>query len=197
LAYGRHYGALHSRMTEAAAPASAAVQPGDAKVVALDRFDVAILRLLAAEARMSQRRLAREVGMSPPAVAERIARLERSGVIRGYRVDVDRRALGFGLVVYVGVIAIQGPDQADVVRSLGALPEVEDVHVVTGPKDLLVRLRVRDHEHLRELLFDRVWNLPGIERTETYISLGHMDPKDIDAGLLGLIDTTPAHAGGS
>jgi Lrp/AsnC family transcriptional regulator, leucine-responsive regulatory protein len=184
-------------MTEAAAPASAAVQPGDAQVVALDRFDVAILRLLAGDARMSQRRLAREVGMSPPAVAERIARLERSGVIRGYRVDVDRRALGFGLVVYVGVIAVQGPDQADVVRSLGALPEVEDVHVVTGPKDLLVRLRVRDHEHLRELLFDRVWNLPGIERTETYISLGHMDPKDIDAGLLGLIEATPAHAGGS
>jgi Lrp/AsnC family leucine-responsive transcriptional regulator len=184
-------------MTEAPASAPASVQPNNRPAVALDRFDVAILRLLAEDARMSQRRLAREVGMSPPAVAERVARLERSGVIRGYRVDVDRRALGFGLVVYVGVIAVQGPDQADVVRSLGALPEVEDVHVVTGPKDLLVRLRVRDHEHLRELLFDRIWNLPGIERTETYISLGHMDPKDIDAGLLGLIDPAPARAGGN
>src|SRR5690349_209150 len=121
---------------------------------ALDGHDVAILRLLVQDARMSQRRIAREVGMSAPAVAERIARLERSGVIRGYRADLDRTALGFGLVVYIGVVAVQGHDQLDVVRSLRELPEVEDVNVVTGPKDLLVRLRVRDHEHLREVLFD-------------------------------------------
>ena len=135
--------------------------------------------------------------MSPPAVAERIARLERSGVIRGYRVDIDRTALGFGLVVYVGVVAVQGADQAEVVRALGTLPEVEDVHVVTGPKDLLVRLRVGDHEHLREVLFERIWSLPGVERTETYISLGHMDPKDVDTGLLSLLAAAPAARGGS
>jgi Lrp/AsnC family transcriptional regulator, leucine-responsive regulatory protein len=153
---------------------------------------VAILRLLGRDARMSQRRLAREVGMSPPAVAERIARLERAGVIRGYRADIDRTALGFGLVVYVGVVAVQGGDQRDVVRSLRGLPEVEDVHVVTGPRDLLVRLRLRDHEHLRDVLFDRIWNLRGVERTETYISLGQMESKDVDAALLDLV----AGAGG-
>ena len=178
-------------MTDASVPAEPALHGPSRPATALDPFDVAILRLLAGDARMSQRRLAREVGMSPPAVAERIARLERSGVIRGYRVDIDRTALGFGLVVYVGVVAVQGADQAEVVRALGALPEVEDVHVVTGPKDLLVRLRVRDHEHLREVLFERVWSLPGVERTETYISLGHMDPKDVDAGLLGLLAAVP------
>jgi DNA-binding Lrp family transcriptional regulator len=62
---------------------------------------------------------------------------------------------------------------------------VEDVHVVTGPKDLLVRLRLRDHEHLKTVLFDRIWSLPGIQRTETYISLGQMEPKDSDSALLG------------
>ena len=134
--------------------------------------------------------------MSAPAVAERIARLERTGVIRGYRVDIDRGALGFGLLVYVGVVAVQGADQRDVVRALGELPEVEDVHVVTGPKDLLVRLRVRDHEHLREVLFDRIWSLPGIERTETYISLGHMDPKDVDGALLELLAVAGARRTG-
>ena len=77
----------------------------------LDDHDVAILRLLVRDARMSQRRIAREVGMSAPAVADRIARLERTGVIRGYRADLDRAALGFGMVVYVGVVAVQGQDQ--------------------------------------------------------------------------------------
>ena len=59
--------------------------------------------------------------------------------------------------------------------------------MVTGPKDLLVRLRVRDHEHLRDVLFGRVWDLPGVDRTETYISLGHMEPKDVDGTLLELL----------
>jgi Lrp/AsnC family transcriptional regulator, leucine-responsive regulatory protein len=150
----------------------------------LDAHDLAILRLLVGDARMSQRAVAREVGMSPPAVADRIARLERTGIIRGYRADVDRALLGYALVVYVGVVAVQGSDQPAVVRALRELPEVEDVHVVTGPKDLLVRLRVRDHEHLKTVLFDRIWSLPGIDRTETYIGLGQMDPKDFDLTML-------------
>lgn len=171
---------------------SAGYRTNGTRGATFDSHDIAILKSLVKDARISQRRLGREVGMSPPAVAERLARLERGGIIRGYRADIDRTALGMGLVVYVGVVAVQGADQAEVVRSLGGLPEVEDVHVVTGPKDLLVRLRVRDHEHLRELLFARIWNLPGIERTETYISLGHMDPKDVDAGLLDLVEVEGA-----
>ncbi|MFL5796980.1 MAG: Lrp/AsnC family transcriptional regulator [Actinomycetota bacterium] len=155
--------------------------------VALDDQDLAILRLLVEDARISMRRLAREVGMSAPAVADRVSRLERSGVIRGYRADLDRAALGHDLVVYIGVVAVQGGAQPELVASLRSFREVEDVHVVTGPKDLLVRLRVRDHEHLREVLFDRVWGLPGVDRTETYISLAHMEPKDFDGELLGLM----------
>ena len=63
--------------------------------VELDDLDLALLRALAADARQSQRALARQIEMSPPAVADRLARLERSGVIRGYRVEVDWAALGY------------------------------------------------------------------------------------------------------
>src|SRR2546423_2619640 len=153
----------------------------------LDDQALAILRLLVADARISQRRLARGVGMPAPAVADRVSRLERTGVIRGYRADLDRAGLGHDLVVYIGVVAVQGGAQPELVASLRSFPEVEDVHVVTGPKDLLVRLRVRDHAHLREVLFDRLWSLPGVDRTETYISLAHMEPKDFDADLLGMM----------
>ncbi len=170
--------------SRAHAPAPEGAPPLPAPI---DRIDLAILRLLAEDARISVRRLAREVGKSPPAVAERIGRLEHAGVIRGYRAEIDRAALGYGVVVYLGVVAVQGSDQQLVLDALRAMPEVEDVDVVTGPKDLLVRLRVRDHEHLKDCLFDRIWNVPGVDRTETYISLGHMAPKAYDVRLLDSI----------
>ncbi len=156
----------------------------DRQGVGLDRTDLAILKLLAADARLSQRRIAQEVGTSPPTVAERIARLERAGVIRGYRAELDRGLLGFPLVAYLGVVAIQGPEQAGVVEALRELPEVEDVDVVTGPMDFLVRLRVRSHEHLRDVLFGRVWTIPGVQRTQTFISLGRMEAKPFDQALI-------------
>lgn len=157
---------------------------GDRVGHALDRTDLHILRLLSQDARLSQRRIAQEVGTSPPTVADRIARLERAGVIRGYRVELERGLLGFPLVAYLGVVAVQGPDQAGVVETLRELPEVEDVDVVTGPMDFLVRLRVRDHEHLREVLFEQIWTIPGIDRTQTFISLGRMEAKSFDTALI-------------
>jgi DNA-binding Lrp family transcriptional regulator len=172
------------------APASAnadAAAVGDGATVApvpLDAVDVSLLRLLYADARMSQRRLGREIGMSAPAVADRLSRLERLGVIRGYRVDIDRVALGFPMVVYVGLVTVQGTDQRVVLERLRDLIEVEDVQIVTGPKDMLVRLRLRDHGHLRDVLFERIWNIPGVDRSECYISLGAMRQKAIDVALL-------------
>jgi DNA-binding Lrp family transcriptional regulator len=150
----------------------------------LDATDLAILRLLAGDARMSLRRVARELGMSPPAIADRVAGLERQGVIRGYRAELDRSMLGFPLVVYVGIVSVQGTDQLQVVERLRETPEVEDVHLVTGPKDMLVRLRLRDTAHLREVLFERIWTVPGVDRTETFVSLGDMAPKAIDVLLI-------------
>lgn len=122
--------------------------------------------------------------MSAPAVAERLARLERSGVIRGYRVEIDRAQLGFPLVAYIGAVTVQGADQVRLVEALRDLREVEDVHIVTGPMDLLVRVRVRDTSHLRRLLFEEIWSIEGIERTETFVSLGEMLPKQGDLGFL-------------
>ena len=150
----------------------------------LDKFDLRILRLLAEDGRMSIRSISREIGMSAPSVTERLSRLERAGVIRGYGADIDPGALGFGLVVYVGAVAVQGMDQRKVAQALRELVEIEDVQIVTGPKDILIRLRVRDTEHLRETLFERIWNIDGLGRTETYISLDQMDRKPFNVELV-------------
>jgi Lrp/AsnC family leucine-responsive transcriptional regulator len=149
----------------------------------LDETDRRLLGLLAADSRLSQRALARELHMSPPAVGERIARLERTGVIRGYTVRVDWSALGYE-PAYLAVTATQGADQAAILERLHALPEVEAIVVITGSMDMLARLRVRDHAHLRQLLLDHIWQIDGLQRTETFLCLAEMPDKGFPAELL-------------
>jgi Lrp/AsnC family transcriptional regulator, leucine-responsive regulatory protein len=151
--------------------------------VEIDAIDKRILSLLSVDARISQRRLSRELGMSPPAVGERIARLERAGVIRGYTVSVDWAALGY-VDCYLAVTASQGADQGRVMASLYELPEVEEIIVITGSLDMLARVRVRDHAHLRRILLEQVWQIEGLQRTETFISLAEMPSKLLARTLL-------------
>jgi Lrp/AsnC family leucine-responsive transcriptional regulator len=152
--------------------------------VALDTIDLRLLLLLSEDARISQRSLARELGMSPPAVADRLARLHRQGVITGYGVRLDWSALGYPTIVYLTVTAVQGYEQGTIMARLAALPEVDEVMLVTGDFDMLVRVRVRDHTHLRDLLINSVWQIEGIQRTETSLTIAEMKPKNTASELL-------------
>jgi Lrp/AsnC family leucine-responsive transcriptional regulator len=143
----------------------------------LDALDRRLVALLAVDARASQRRLARDLHMSPPAVAERIARLERHGVIRGYTIRLDWTALGY-VTVFLAVTAVQGADQGAILETLRSLPEVEEIVVITGSMDMLARIRVRDHAHLRQVLLSEIWRIAGVQRTETFVGLAEMPAKE-------------------
>jgi Lrp/AsnC family leucine-responsive transcriptional regulator len=153
-------------------------------VEGFDDIDLRLLRLLAEDARLSQRALGRKLDMSAPAVGERIARLERNGVIRTYTVDVDWAKLERPMVAFIHVVSVQGADQRGLLVRLRELPSVQTVDVVTGSSDLAVQLRVRDHAHLREILFDEVLPLTEVQRTETLISLESMPYKNFSAHML-------------
>src|SRR5690606_33630929 len=114
----------------------------------------------AADARASQRRIASEIGMSGPAVGERIARLERLGVIQGYTISVDWALLGYPVLVFLSVTVQHGVDLSETMAAMAAIDEVEEIAVATGGTDFLVRCRVRGHDHLRSMVL-RVWESPG------------------------------------
>lgn len=173
-------------MTTASAPLArlAEVATRATPQIEVDDLDLALLRALSVDARRSQRALARAVGMSPPAVADRIARLERAGAIRGYRADIDWAALGYPVVVYLSVTAGPGMDLSGIIRAIRELPETEDMSVVTGGMDLLVRLRVRDHTHLRTLLLNNIFQISGVQRTETFLSLADAEPENFAVAML-------------
>lgn len=117
----------------------------------LDPTNRRLLVELASDARVSLAELGRRIGLSAPAVAERLGRLEREGVITGYRADVDPRALGYTLaaVLRMRPAPRQIPKVADVAR---ATPEVVECHRVTGEDCFYMKLHVRSVEHLEEVI---------------------------------------------
>jgi Lrp/AsnC family leucine-responsive transcriptional regulator len=117
----------------------------------LDATSRRLLAELQADARLSLAELGRRVGLSSPAVAERLGRLERDGVIRGYHADVDPRALGFALSAVIRVRP--APRQiAEVAQIARDTPEVVDCHRITGDDCFVLRAHVRDVDHLEEVI---------------------------------------------
>ncbi len=140
----------------------------------VDDLDIELLRRLSTDSRLSQRALSREVSLSAPAIGERVARLERLGVIRGYTLDIDWAALGYSMAVHMTMTAAPGADFGNIVAELRLMPELEDVHIVTGQWDLIARFRLRDHVHLQEVLLGRVWQIAGVQRVETFLELARL-----------------------
>jgi Lrp/AsnC family leucine-responsive transcriptional regulator len=120
-------------------------------VVHLDVTDRRLLIELQQDARLSLAELGRRVGLSPPAVADRVRRLTDEGVIRGFRTDVDPRALGYALSAIVRIRP--APRQLRKVADLArATPEVVECHRITGEDCFFVKAHVRDVEHLEEVI---------------------------------------------
>src|SRR3954449_3538076 len=117
----------------------------------LDATNRSLLAALQADARLSLAELGRRVGLSSPAVAERLGRLERDGLIRGYHADVDPRALGYALSAVIRIRP--APRQiADVARIARETPEVVECNRITGDDCFVMRAHVRDVDHLEEVI---------------------------------------------
>lgn len=142
--------------------------------VDLDAVDRQLLLHLYEDSRTSQRSLAAKVGMSAPAVAERIARLERARVIKRHTIEVDWAALGYPMLIVLPITISASADVLGVVTGLQEIPELIEITVLTGSYDMMVRFRVKDHVDLQNLLLERIWPIPGIQRVETMLSLGQI-----------------------
>jgi len=121
----------------------------------IDTIDRHILRELAHDGRVSFRELGERVGLSAPAVTDRVRRLEREGVISGYQAVIDPCAFGFPMLVVVRVHSA-GPRAAGIDELARHMPEVVECHRVTGSESHVMRVRVRDVDHLNDVV-EQFW----------------------------------------
>lgn len=139
----------------------------------LDGTDLAILRLLAADATRSAAEIGRAVGLGQPAAWRRIRSLTESGVLAGRRVVLDNAALGFGVTVFLGIrLAAKGRTSLeDFERAVTAIPEVQLVQHVLGQFDYRLRITARDISDFERILRRRIMTLPGIGQVEANVLL--------------------------
>lgn len=141
----------------------------------LDRFDRAIVAALRTNARISNKRLAEEVGLAPSTCLERVRRLREHGVVRGFHADIDLGTFGVDTEAMIGVrMSEHSRDLVDSLLSyVLTLPEVLQIYHVAGADDFLVHVAVRDTQHLRDLALDSFTTRAEVDRIETRLIFQH------------------------
>ncbi|WP_422772782.1 Lrp/AsnC family transcriptional regulator [Plantactinospora sp. WMMC1484] len=136
----------------------------------MDAIDLSLVDLLRGNARLSYAELARQVGLSAPAVHERVGKLEAAGVIRGYRADVEPEAIGLGVTALIGIVQDSGGDTDDVIGALRDMPEIESCYFMAGVESFLLKARVGTIAELEQLIL-RLNRTAGVASTRTAVAL--------------------------
>ena len=137
----------------------------------IDETDLAILALLQANARIANADIARQVGMAPSAILDRVRKLEARGIIQGYEARLSPQAMGLDLVAFVFVRTEERVGGIETGELLARIPEVQEVHHVAGEDCYLVKVRVESPSALGRLLRDRFGNIDTVLNTRSTIVL--------------------------
>ena len=140
------------------------------KPVDLDNLDRGILEVLQEDCKTPLVKIGERVGLSAPAVVERVHKLEEAGIIRGYHALLDGRRVGLDVTAFVGVTLNHQRIVGLLETSLGELPQILEAHYITGDHALLLKVKVQNSAALESLLA-RLRTIPGIECTHTMIAL--------------------------
>ncbi len=147
--------------------------------VKIDGIDKILLNGLMQNARMSINQLSKQVGISGAAVHQRIKKLEKSGLIEGSQITINPKQLGYTTLAFVGIYLDKAMNNPSAVTQLKKINEVIECHFTTGDWSVLVKILCKDNEHLMNLLNNQIQKIPGISRTETFISLNQQIGRQI------------------
>lgn len=135
----------------------------------MDDTDVKILKRLLNDARMSSRRLAEEIGVSPPTVLARVDKLEKEGIIKSYSAIMDHEKLGYDLTAIINITATKGKI-VDLEKQIAKFPNVCAVYDTTGVTDMTIIAKFKSRAELSNFV-KRDLSLPYVERTTTHVVL--------------------------
>ena len=138
----------------------------------LDKRDVKILKLLQNDCKMTAKQIARKIGSPITTVYSKIKRMEELGIIREYKAVLDSRKLDKGTTAFILVSFVYRPggrekplSQREVAQQIATFQEVQEVHIITGGWDILVKVRADHVDTLGKLVMDKLRTVEGVENT--------------------------------
>lgn len=148
-----------------------------------DLLDRKILKVISIDARRSFKEIAAHCGVSRAAIHQRVVRMFERGIITGSGYQVNPKYLGFGTCSFIGIKLERGNMYNSVVQELNKIPEVVECHFTTGSYGMIIKLFSQDNEHLKDLLNNRIQEIPGVNGTDTMISLEQSISRNIPITL--------------
>lgn len=146
----------------------------------VDRLDRQILSLLMDNAKKPYTDVAQQLFVSGGTIHVRMKKLEEAGIVKGYSLIIDHEKLGFDVLAFLGIYLDKSSLYDDVAKELEKIPEIVAAYYTTGLYSIFTKVICRDTNHLRDVLHDKIQKIPGIQRTETFISLQESINRPID-----------------
>jgi len=137
----------------------------------INETDKRILKILQENARTTNAEIARQIGMAPSAILERIRKLEERGIIKGYGAQLAGHAIGRGLLAFIFVRLEEMAGESKAAKALSRMPEALEVHHVAGEDCFLIKVRAASPEALGQLLREQIGTIKGVRSTRTTIVL--------------------------
>lgn len=147
----------------------------------MDSIDKKILRLLQQNGRATNQWLAKQVDLSPTPCLERVRRLERDGVIAGYKAIIPPQKVGYSLLLYAFVSFDHASSSVyeEFSKGIAAISEIVECHMITGNYDFIMKILARDIAHFRKILEEKILPLPSVRITHSYVSMHDAKPRSI------------------
>lgn len=137
----------------------------------LDQLDHQILALLVEDGKMPYTDIAKQLFVSSGTIHVRMKKMEELGIVIGSSLTLDYHKLGYDVTAFLGVYLEKSSFYEDVTAHFQKIPEIVSANYTTGSYGILCKIVCKDTNHLRQVLQDKIQKIPGIQRTETFISL--------------------------
>lgn len=137
----------------------------------LDKLDLQIIAAMMQDASISYADLGKQLFVSGGTIHVRIKKLQESGVVKGTKLNVDMKLLGYDITAFVGIFLEKSSLYDTVAKDLNKIPEIVRLNYTTGNYSMFLEIVCKDINQLRYVLHDQLQKIKGIERTETFISL--------------------------
>jgi len=139
--------------------------------IELDSIDVGIINILQENSKTPYAEIGKQLHASAGTIHARIKKMERLGVIQKMDVKINYAKLGYDITCFIGIYLNKSSNYDAALKQLEKINEITDLHYTTGQYSMFAKLILKDTNHLREILHDRIQRIDGIQRTETLLSL--------------------------